>query len=178
MTDTPGPGDDPGVDAGDEDAIASQPVDPGLPSRVRIGERPPRSGLAGSMRRPVSRAIRIRRSTVVLVVAFLVCGGLSLWFPPAAKVTAGTGSGSDLPGILPAVTTTTTTSTVPPATTAPSTSTTAPPPTSASSVKSTTSTSTTPRSTTTTSTTRSTTTTTTTTTLPSVGATTTTATRP
>jgi len=171
MTDTPGPGDDPGVDAGDEDAIASQPVDPGLPSRVRIGERPPRSGLAGSMRRPVSRAIRIRRSTVVLVVAFLVCGGLSLWFPPAAKVTAGTGSGSDLPGILPAVTTTTTTSTVPPATTAP-------PPTSASSVKSTTSTSTTPRSTTTTSTTRSTTTTTTTTTLPSVGATTTTATRP
>jgi len=96
----------------------------------------PHSALAGLMAEPVSRALPVRRSTVLMLVAFLGFGTLMYLYPPTTKTftTYTTNNPNGLPaGLVPSATTTTT---VPP----PTTTTTAP---SASTTTSTTTTSTT-----------------------------------
>ncbi len=93
----------------------------------------PHSALVGLMAEPVARSVPIRRSTVLMLVAFVGFGILTLLYPPAPKavttITTTNPSGI-IPGLVPATTTTTThppTATTTPAsttTTAPSTTTT------------------------------------------------------
>jgi hypothetical protein len=111
----------------------------------------PHSALVGLMAEPLSRSIRIRRSTVLMLVAFLGFGTLMYLYPPAAKsvttsITTNSPNGI-IPGLLPATTTTTTqpvatttTSTVPPRSTSTTTTTTTTKPVSSSGASTTTTT--------------------------------------
>jgi hypothetical protein len=84
------------------------------------------SALVGFMSVPVGRRFPLRRSTLVLVVAFLGLGTV-LYFNPPQSDTVGKGAvvnGYYVPGAVPVSTTTTTTTSPPPATTVPPTSTT------------------------------------------------------
>ena len=83
----------------------------------------PHSALVGLMAEPVSRSIPVRRSTVLMLVAFLGFGTLQVLYPPAAK-TVTTITTNNPNGFLPGVLPTTTTTTHP----APSTTTTTRPP--------------------------------------------------
>jgi hypothetical protein len=72
-------------------------------------ERARRRGLRGFMGRPVTKALRVRRSTVLMVVAFLGFGALTLEYPPKSTTTPKDGSGTFvIPGVTPSSTTTTT----------------------------------------------------------------------
>ncbi len=105
----------------------------------------PRNQLVGLMSRPLASWAPVRRSTVLLVVAFLGFGALFLLYPPAASTSTPTSTTapSPLPGILPPASTTTTAPV--PTTTRPvaTTSTTAPVPTTTTSSTTTTTSSTT-----------------------------------
>ena len=135
--------DGPGQDAGatSDGRAPDPPADPagdrtdGSPPTGEVTlARAPRSALVGMMAEPLARSIPVRRSTVLMVVAFLGFGTLTTLYPPAAKTVTTittTNPNGILPGLLPGSTTTTTT--VPPATTttttapsAPTTTTTAP----------------------------------------------------
>jgi len=96
----------------------------------------PHSALIGLMAEPVSRSIRVRRSTVLMLVAFCGFGTLTLLYPPAARAVTTittTNPNGIIPGLLPATTTTTHPATTPttaapvaPSTTIPASTTTSP----------------------------------------------------
>ena len=133
----------------------------------------PHSRLVGLMALPISPSVPVRRSTVLMVVAFLGFGTLMAFYPPAAK-TVNNGNSTGYPGV-PIIATTTTTTTTP----RPTTTTTTTPPTSTTATRPTTTTTRPGGGTSTTTTTRGSTTTTTkagsTTTTQPIAATTTTA---
>ena len=120
-----GSGDGAGAAAGD---AAHGGSDDPRPTGEVAEEKVPHSALAGLMAEPVSRSVPVRRSTVLILVAFLGFGTLMYLYPPTTKTftTYTTNNPSGLPtGLVPAPTSTTTT--VPPSTTtttAPSASTT------------------------------------------------------
>jgi hypothetical protein len=130
----------PGEDAGEG-------PDAGGPGPDDSGQK--HSALVGFMSVPVHRRLPIRRSTLLMVVAFVGFGTLWYLYPPATSAAAsGSGGGGRVclaPGlcrgstnVTPAPTTTTTTTTTPPTTTS---TTTATPTTRAPSTSSTTTTS-------------------------------------
>ncbi len=127
-----------GPDQGAGGAADGRPADPradrtdGSPPTGEVTlARVPRSALVGLMAEPLSPSIPVRRSTVLMVVAFAGFGVLAILYPPATKTvtTITTNNPNVLPGLLPGSTTTTSTapsatttsSTAPPATTTPST---------------------------------------------------------
>ena len=117
-----GSGDGVGVTAGD--GSHDDPDDP-RPTGEVAEAKVPHSALAGLMAEPVSRSVPVRRSTVLMVVAFLGFGTLMYLYPPTTKTftTYTTNNPNGLPtGLVPAPASTTTT--VPPSTT--TTTTTAP----------------------------------------------------
>ncbi len=100
-----------GTDQGDADAADDAAEDLPRPTDEAYLAPAPQSALIGLMAEPVSRSVPIRRSTVLMVVAFLGFGALTLVYPPAPKaVTTITTTNPNglIPGILPATTTTTT----------------------------------------------------------------------
>jgi cytoskeletal protein RodZ len=111
---------------------AGTPVGADRPEPVEDGEVM-RSRLVGLMARPVSSRVTVRRSTVLMAVAFLGFGTLMAIYPPAAKATTSNPNSDIVPGLVPATTTTTTTSTS-------TTTTTAPPPSSTTTTRPTTTT--------------------------------------
>lgn len=84
--------------------------------------QPPHSALVGLMAEPLSRAVPVRRSTVLMLVAFLGLGALTVLYPPAPR-TVTTITTNNPNGFIPGLLATTTTTTHPAATT----TTTAPP---------------------------------------------------
>ncbi|HEX7458988.1 MAG TPA: hypothetical protein VF279_00050, partial [Acidimicrobiales bacterium] len=104
-------------DGADDWAATDAPTTGSTP---RIEEPVPHSRLVGLMAVPISRSVPIRRSTVLMLVAFLGFGTLCYLYPPNSTTTSGTpttGSGG-IPGVfVPSSTTTTTTTTHPSATT-------------------------------------------------------------
>ena len=93
------------------------------PTGEAVLVEPPHSALVGLMAEPLSRSVPVRRSTVLMLIAFLGFGTLTLLYPPAPKpITTITTNNPD--GIIPGILGTTTTTTHPVATT---TTTTAPP---------------------------------------------------
>lgn len=99
-----------GTDQGDADAADDAAEDLPRPTDEAYLAPAPQSALIGLMAEPVSRSVPIRRSTVLMVVAFLGFGALTLVYPPAPKaVTTITTTNPNglIPGILPATTTTT-----------------------------------------------------------------------
>ncbi len=93
------------------------------PTGEAVLVQPPHSALVGLMAEPLSRSVPVRRSTVLMLVAFLGFGTLTLLYPPAPKpITTITTNNPN--GIIPGILGTTTTTTHPVATT---TTTTAPP---------------------------------------------------
>ena len=99
-----------GTDQGDADAADDAAEDLPRPTDEAYLAPAPQSALVGLMAEPVSRSVPIRRSTVLMVVAFLGFGALTLVYPPAPKaVTTITTTNPNglIPGILPATTTTT-----------------------------------------------------------------------
>ena len=115
MSDADGTGDGGTVGDDDEAPTLGAPVTARLPRSARTEARD-RRGFTGFMGRPVSHGIAVRRSTVLLVVAFLACGALSLRFPPISKAPA-SNTGLVTNPLVPATATTTTTTTVPATTT-------------------------------------------------------------
>ncbi len=100
--------------AGEEVPVAS--------TGKRLGRRRlevQRSPLVGFMSVPLHTRVPIRRSTLLMAVAFAGFATLMGFYPPASSVKAtDTSSGSVLPGVIPApvTTTTTTTTSLPPTT--------------------------------------------------------------
>jgi len=80
-------------------------------STPRVEEPVPHSRLVGLMAVPISRSVPIRRSTVLMLIAFLGFGTLCYLYPPNNSTTSGTstnGTGG-IPGVfVPSATTTTT----------------------------------------------------------------------
>ncbi|HEY5096499.1 MAG TPA: hypothetical protein VII46_00560, partial [Acidimicrobiales bacterium] len=125
MSDPPG---GPGPDRDDEPTLVDHPTSAsGVRTRwtrrsAGENEEVQHSALVGFMSVPVHRRFPIRRSTLVLVVAFLGLGTLLYFNPPQADAT-GKGAvvgGYFVPGAVAVSTTTTpppTTTTVPPTTT-------------------------------------------------------------
>jgi hypothetical protein len=124
MSDPPG---SPGPDRDDEPTLVDHPTSAsGVRARWTRGgagedEGVRHSALVGFMSVPVSRRFPIRRSTLVLVVAFLGLGTLLYFNPPQSDAT-GKGAvvgGYFVPGAVAVSTTTAppTTTTVPPTTT-------------------------------------------------------------
>ena len=92
MSDADGTDDGDGA-AGDDEAGDDEAPTPGAPATARLprsarAEARDRKGLTGFMGQPVSHAIAVRRSTVLLAVAFLACGALSLRFPQSHEFKA------------------------------------------------------------------------------------------
>lgn len=101
-------------------------------STPRVEDRAPHSRLVGLMALPISPAVPIRRSTALMLIAFLGFGTLCYLFPPSSSTTANTQStvNGGIPGVFVPATTTTTTTTRPTAPTAPTATTQPPRPTS------------------------------------------------
>ncbi len=79
--------------------------------------RPKKSRWSGFLSAPVHRRVPLRRSTVLMVAAFVGCVVLSALYPPSTAILPGT-TGSTGINVIPVTTTTTTsTTTVPPTTT-------------------------------------------------------------
>jgi len=76
-----------------------------------------RSRLVGLMAVPISSAVPVRRSTVLMVVAFFGLGTLMAIYPPAAKTSVSNPNSGGVPIITSTTTTTTTTTTTEPSTT-------------------------------------------------------------
>jgi hypothetical protein len=88
-------GDADGWEATDEPTTGSTP---------RVEEPVPHSRLVGLMAVPISRSVPIRRSTALMLVAFLGFGTLGYLYPPKTSTTSGTGtSGSTGNGVIPGV---------------------------------------------------------------------------
>ncbi len=124
-----GSGDGVGVTAGDgSHGDPDDGTDDPRPTGEVAEAKVPHSALAGLMAEPVSRSVPVRRSTVLMLVAFLGFGTLMYLYPPTTKTftTYTTNNPNGLPtGLVPAPASTTTTA--PPSTTtttAPSASTT------------------------------------------------------
>jgi hypothetical protein len=102
--------DAPGHDgsAGDADGWDATSA-PTTGSTPRIDEPVPHSRLVGLMAEPVSGSVPFRRSTVLMLVAFLGFGTLSYLYPPNGSSTSPSGSGGGVPGyFVPSSTTSTT----------------------------------------------------------------------
>ncbi len=153
--DAPDDGDAPTVKltSGDEPTLTGQP-----PSTSGAGgqtEPPepsvPHSALIGFMSVPVHRRLPIRRSTLLMVVAFVAFGVWYHFYPPYIAPMGSTGSGTSFfPGVTSTTTTTTTTRPPQTTTTTVSTSTTVPRTTTTSTLAGTTTTTRPPSTTTTT----------------------------
>lgn len=110
-------GDDTGQDvAPDEDGWQAT-GEPTTGSTPKIETPIPHSRLVGFMAEPLARTVPFRRSTVLMLVAFLGFGALTWIYPPAGAAPSGGTSvtSGGVPGIF--VPTPTTTTTRPPATT-------------------------------------------------------------
>ena len=110
-------GDDAGHDmAPDEDGWQAT-GEPTTGSTPKIQTPVPHSRLVGFMAEPLARTVPFRRSTVLMLVAFLGFGALTWIYPPTGPTPSGATSTTSggVPGIF--VPTPTTTTTRPPATT-------------------------------------------------------------
>lgn len=114
--------DDTGHDTGhDDDATATDGWEasdaPTTGSTPRVREPVPHSRLVGFMAEPLARQVPFRRSTVLMLVAFLGFGTLCYLYPPTSTTTStGTSTGSGgIPGVF--VPSATTSTTAPPTTT-------------------------------------------------------------
>jgi hypothetical protein len=88
-------GDADGWETSDEPTTGSMP---------RVEEPVPHSRLVGLMAVPISRSVPIRRSTALMLVAFLGFGILGYLYPPKTSTASGTGtSGSTGNGVIPGV---------------------------------------------------------------------------
>jgi hypothetical protein len=93
-------------------------AEPTSGSTPRVADPVPRSRLVGLMAEPVSRAVPLRRSTVLMLVAFIGFGTLSYLFPPSGSTTGSPATSGGISGTFiplatpptthPATTTTTT----------------------------------------------------------------------
>jgi hypothetical protein len=94
-----------GTDGGAGDADGWEGTDePTTGSTPRVEEPVPHSRLVGLMAVPISRSVPIRRSTALMLVAFLGFGTLGYLYPPKTSTTSGTGtSGSTGNGVIPGV---------------------------------------------------------------------------
>lgn len=167
-------GDDTGHDRGPDEEGWHATGEPTTGSTPTVEAPVPHSRLVGFMAEPLARKLPLRRSTVLMLVAFLGFGALTWIYPPDGAAPSGTSTTSGgVPGIFVPTPTTTTrpvTTTTLPATT----STTGAPGTTSTTSTTTTTSGPTGSSTTTTSTAGRTTTTTTTTVGGAAGSTTTT----
>ena len=102
-----------------------------FPGRAAVPptDRVPHSAFVGFMSVRVHRLLPIRRSTLLMAIAFLGFGTWCYFYPPYSAPGSGTPT-TVIPGFAPPTTTTTTTTTVPPTTTTqPAATTTVPSPT-------------------------------------------------
>jgi len=96
-------------DGADDWEASDEPTTDATP---RVEEPVPHSRLVGLMAVPISRSVPIRRSTALMLVAFLGFGTLCYLYPPNPSATSGSGipaSGTGgIPGVfVPSPTTTT-----------------------------------------------------------------------
>jgi len=90
-------------DAGDADGWEGTD-EPTTGSTPRVEGPVPHSRLVGLMAVPISRSVPIRRSTALMLVAFLGFGILGYLYPPETSTPSGTGtSGSTGNGVIPGV---------------------------------------------------------------------------
>jgi hypothetical protein len=94
-----------GTDGAAGDADGWEATDePTTGSTARVEEPVPHSRVVGLMAVPISRSVPIRRSTALMLVAFLGFGTLGYLYPPKTSTTSGTGtSGSTGNGVIPGV---------------------------------------------------------------------------
>jgi len=89
--------------AGDADGWETSD-EPTTGSTPRVEEPVPHSRLVGLMAVPISRSVPIRRSTALMLVAFLGFGTLGYLYPPKTSTTSGSGTtGSTGNGVIPGV---------------------------------------------------------------------------